>query len=482
LDSETARRIDLVLDENDAILSIVATREAEGVARRLAAGENFVARVHEPDRAFFAHSLRWVRERPGSEATVRIRFRRANGRLMNAFATCRGDGNAAHLALYIDEAAFARRAERQMRQVVEGSLQGIVVRSSDEMLYMNDGFAKLVGYESAKEVLSRGHERLNDFIHPDDRQMVLDRIKARVAGEEALSHYELRLVRKDGTLVWTDVLAALVVWDGKPASLSWLTDITARKHAEAELVKSKLTAEYANNAKSQFLATMSHELRTPLNAILGFSEVLSAELLGPVGQSKYLEYARDIHDSGRHLLELINDILDLAKLEAGKLDLHETEISLPAVAERCAALIRERARLGKIALTVDVPHDLPALRGDERALRQVLLNLLSNAVKFTPEGGRVTVRGRWSGKRGFELSVSDTGIGMSERDIEVAFTAFGQVESHLSRRHEGTGLGLTITRSLVRLHGGDVSIASARGKGTTVTARFPPGRAVRAVA
>jgi PAS domain S-box-containing protein len=476
------RRIDLSVDASGKILSITAMAGAESLARRLSVGEDLIARLHEPDRAFFAHTLNWARANPSEEATVRIRFPRNNGRLMNVFATCRSGGDTMRLTLTADEAGLARRAERQMRQVVEGSLQGIVVRSHDELLYLNDGFAKMLGYSGAKEMMAWGPERLNEVIYPADRQMVVERIRRRMAGEEVVSHYELRLTHRDGSIVWADTLAALAKWDGKPASLSWLTDITPRKHAEAELVKSKQAAEYANKAKSQFLATMSHELRTPLNAILGFSEVLKTEMLGPIGRPKYLEYAQDIHESGQHLLDLINDILDLAKLEAGKLDLNETDVSLAHIAERCVTLVRERAAQGKVSLQIQVPEGLPPMRGDERALRQVLLNFLSNAVKFTPAGGTVTIRANFDVVRGFALSVSDTGIGMSQKEIEIAFRPFGQIDSALSRNHEGTGLGLPITRELVRLHGGDVNIVSAPNCGTTVTARFPAARAMLAAA
>jgi signal transduction histidine kinase len=310
----------------------------------------------------------------------------------------------------------------------------------------------------------------------------LDRLNARIAGTEAISHYEFRLVAKDGTFLWVDTLASLVVWDGKPASLSWLTDISARKRAESEIVKSKEAAEFANRAKSQFLANMSHELRTPLNAILGFSQIINEQMFGPVGSPKYLEYVSDIHRSGKHLLHLINDILDLSKLEAGKLELRESLIKIPALVDECIAFVRERAKSSRIQLAYDTPDGLPVLRADERSVKQILLNLLSNALKFTPAEGSVTLRVRMTPSQTINFSVSDSGIGMSSADVEVAFTPFGQVDSDIARKQEGTGLGLPLSRSLARLHGGDLTIQSAPGKGTTATLFFPADRVVRAAA
>ena len=368
-----------------------------------------------------------------------------------------------------------------MRLVVEGSLQGIIVRNSEGILYINDGHAKLLGYSSAKEIMALNELTPNNTIHPDDLPLVLDRIRARLSGEEVLSHYELRFIHRDGSIVWTDVLATSVMWDGQPASLSWLTDITARKKAEEELVKSKEAAEFANRAKTEFLANMSHELRTPLNAILGFSEVITAGMFGPVGNAKYVEYAGDIHKSGQLLLDLINDVLDLSKLEAGKLDLHETGISLPDVIAQCVLLVKDRAQKAQIAIICDLPATIPELRGDARAIKQILLNLLSNAVKFTPESGTVTIRAR-HGDSGLSLSVCDTGIGMSAKEIEVALSPFGQIDSKLARKHQGTGLGLPISRSLARLHGGDLGIESVPDQGTTITVRFPAYRLMNAAA
>ena len=472
------RRVDVVLDRH-GIVCDVHTSGDNVSARSLSVGQPIALQLHEDDTAFLAATTSWLAEDESREATIRLRFKRARGKFYIARGTLRSTGDHIHLELYADETAIARRAERQMRRVVEGSRQGIIVRDNEQLLFMNDAFANLVGYETAKEMTALGPEALNGFIHPDDRAMVVQRVAARMQGLEPDPHYEFRLINRDGEIVWVDVLAAYVNWDGKPASLSWLTDITARRKAEMELVKSKEAAEFANRAKTEFLANMSHELRTPLNAILGFSEVIAGEMFGPVGSPKYISYARDIHDSGEHLLDLINDVLDLAKLEAGKLELHESEIDLPAVIAQCMTLVRGRAETAGVTLKTDIPASLPALRGDTRAIKQVLLNLLTNAVKFTPSGGRVGLCVRDEGRAGLAVAISDTGIGMSKNDIEVALSPFGQVDSELARKHQGTGLGLPITRSLVRLHDGDISIESAPGKGTTIAAHFPLERLVR---
>ncbi len=475
------QKIDVVLDRNGVMMDVRAAAELAATARSLVIGERIATRILPADQDYLAATADWVCADETREATIRVRFVRSNGRLMVVFATCRGRNGAAHLELRLDEAGIARRAERQMRRVVEGSLQGIVVRTSTDMLFLNDGYAKLLGYESAKEVRTLGQASLNDTIHPGDRQMVMDRIKARMAGEEVTSHYELRLIRRDGSIACVDTLATRVNWDGQPASLSWLTDITARKQAEEELVKSKEAAEFANRAKTEFLANMSHELRTPLNAILGFSEVIKTQMFGPIAP-KYADYAGDIHASGQHLLDLINDVLDLAKLEAGKLDLRETDISLPSIVAQSIGLLRQRAKDADVTLNVELPDNLPALRADERAVKQVLLNLLTNAVKFTPEGGTVVTRVAAHPRKGLIISVIDSGIGMSESEIEIALAPFGQIDSKLARKHQGTGLGLPITRSLVRLHGGDIAIESTPGKGTTISAHFPAVRLIAAAA
>ena len=239
-----------------------------------------------------------------------------------------------------------------------------------------------------------------------------------------------------------------------------------------------LDAQAANRAKTEFLANMSHELRTPLNAIIGFSDMMKNKLLGPGDSEKFLEYAKDINDSGQHLLELINDILDLAKVETGRLELHEQTIDVDRITRSCLTLIKERASEGRLSLRDRLPENAPALRADERKFKQIMINLLSNAVKFTPEGGEIVVDGELDPERNFAIKVSDTGIGIAREDIWKAMSPFMQVDSNLGRKFEGTGLGLSLTKALIELHGGTLAIDSEVGVGTTVTVCFPAERVI----
>ncbi|MGE5203274.1 MAG: PAS-domain containing protein, partial [Acidobacteriota bacterium] len=256
------------------------------------------------------------------------------------------------------------------------------------------------------------------------------------------------------------------------------TDITERKRVEADLRRAKDEAELASRSKTEFLANMSHELRTPLNAIIGFSDVLAGEIFGALGDSRYQDYARDIHESGFHLLNLINDVLDVSKIEFGKVELQEEEIEISSVVDSCVRLMRERAHVAEVRLEADLATDLPALRADRRRLKQILINLLSNAVKFTPAGGRVTISA--SEENGWlRLSVSDTGIGIAPQDLETALRPFGQIDSRLARKYQGTGLGLPLTKAMAELHGGRLELQSAPGKGTTAVVLLPPQRVLR---
>ena len=257
-------------------------------------------------------------------------------------------------------------------------------------------------------------------------------------------------------------------------------NITALRQREEALIGAKESAELANRAKTEFLANMSHELRTPLNAVIGFSEIMESELLGPLGSTQYKSYAADIHESAQHLLTLINDILDVAKIEAGAHELREEEVDPADVVGAVERLVAERAKRADLTLTIDLPDNLPHLRADERKLKQVLLNLMSNAIKFTPEQGHVALAARYEADGSFVFEVSDTGIGIAAEDIPRAFAPFEQVDSRLSRQFEGTGLGLPLSDGFVKLHGGNLKLESRPGVGTHAIVRLPIERVITA--
>ena len=242
--------------------------------------------------------------------------------------------------------------------------------------------------------------------------------------------------------------------------------------AREEALVAKEAAEKANRMKSMFLATMSHELRTPLNAVIGFSQLMEEETFGPLGSPRYREYTGLVQKAGRHLLDLINDILDMSKIEAGKFELHRERIDVRVLVNECSMLMRERAKQGGVALQEEVPAEPLHVDADRRAVKQILLNLLSNAIKFTPEGGRVVTRAVPLG-RTISVSVADTGVGIPADQLYRLGNPFVQLRNSAGSTHEGTGLGLALVRSLAELHGGQLRIESVEGRGTTVTVEIP---------
>ncbi|HEY3148848.1 MAG TPA: PAS domain-containing sensor histidine kinase [Dongiaceae bacterium] len=250
-------------------------------------------------------------------------------------------------------------------------------------------------------------------------------------------------------------------------------DELARSQRELRLAKEQ--AEVASRTKSQFLANMSHELRTPLNAIIGFAEVIEREFFGPVGVAQYASYAADIHRSGQHLLSLINDILDLSKVEAGRFEIVEQDFALVDAIDEAKRLLDIRAQKAGLAMTSEIASDIARVYADRKLISQALLNLLSNAVKFTPAGGQVRIAAKRA-DGDLLISVSDTGIGMAAEEIPRALEPFGQIDGTLARRYDGTGLGLTITKAFIEMHGGTLTLDSEKGSGTTATIRMPGWR------
>jgi PAS domain S-box-containing protein len=484
----------------------------------------------------------------------------------------------------------------QFELIFQHSPQGLAVHREGHLLFVNPAFMRLFGFPDREAALALVN--VLDLVHPDDRSFAAGQLAARETGQVYLPHFEIRGRRRNGEAFWFDSHVTQVDWEGRPASLVAVSEITDRKRSEEaqrrserlfstifdvspdpislttltegrfvyvndaylrtwgwrreevightaeeigfwldsesrermvaalrrdgfvrdletkvcrpdgevrefrysvevihfenedlvlgmgrdvtvisraaeELRNSVAAAELANRAKSEFLANMSHELRTPLNAIIGFSEIIASEMFGPVGHAQYREYAADIFSSGKLLLAIVNDVLDLSRLENGKLDIRVEEIDAGEMIAACLRLVKSRAREAEVKLMTDLPDPAPRLRADPVRLKQVLLNLLTNAVKFTPARGVVTAGARATEDGGVALTVSDTGIGMDAAEVKVALQLFGQVATSATRTQQGIGLGLPLTKALVELHGGRLEIDSTPGQGTRVTAYLP---------
>jgi PAS domain S-box-containing protein len=373
-------------------------------------------------------------------------------------------------------AAALRESERKYRAIFENASIGICqISPRNEWLNANRILATLLGYRDVVELLASQPDYHNKlFVDAVDRKKWI----TLTMQDGLVRDFETSMRRKDGEIIWVSINSHVV--RNESGQLlhfeATFNDITQRRHSEQALIAAKEQADYANRSKSEFLANMSHELRTPLNAIIGFSEIIKDELFGKVGQPQYVEYAKDIYDSGELLLSLINDILDMSKIEAGKRDLAESVININRVVQTALRLVASRAKMSKQHLITKIPRDFPDFRGEERAFKQIIVNLLTNAIKFTPEGGSITVESHMKPDGRMQIAVTDTGIGIAKEHIETVLAPFGQIESALSRKHQGTGLGLPLTKALVELHDGTLEIASEVGVGTTVTITLPTNR------
>jgi PAS domain S-box-containing protein len=367
--------------------------------------------------------------------------------------------------------------ERRYRSLAENSFDMIVRFDprTQKRVYVSPACRRLYGYEPEEaQALSA-----DQIIHPDDLAGVGEAL-ARLKQDAAEPPIRYRGRRKDGTYVWVEasLTRSYNPDTGADEVVSIVRDVGERIRYEAALRQAKEEADSANRSKSQFLATMSHELRTPLNAIIGFTEIMQSEVMGPIGNEQYKSYIADIHVSGAHLLQLINDILDLTKAEVGMLELNEEIIDIEDVIRSVVRISRASLEKAELTVKIDLRSGLPLLRADERKVRQVLFNLIGNAVKFTPAGGTIDIHGSFDREAGMRVTVADTGIGIAPENIERVLEPFVQIDNLLSRNHPGTGLGLPAVKAIMEVHGGALELRSVVGAGTEASVTFPPERAI----
>lgn len=374
-----------------------------------------------------------------------------------------------------------RASELRMSRMLDITPEAVIAIDSDHRIELfNQAAEDVFGY-SADEMVGQPL----DVLLPADAKKSHHKFIGRFAKSSEPSRLmsrrgELVGVKKDGTEFPATASISKMELGGDMIFTAIFHDISNRKSAEMTMFAAMEEAKVANRAKSEFLANMSHEFRTPLNAIIGFSEVMTNETFGRIGNARYREYIQDIHYSAGHLRDLITDILDLSKVESGMDELYEENVDIPVLVNAILRLVRQRADEHGIDLSLEIVEELPALRADQRKLKQILVNLLSNAVKFTPSGGKVSLRAWCNESSGHVFQIIDTGIGIASDDIPKVLTQFGQADGAFNRKKEGTGLGLPLTKSLIELHGGSFDLQSEIGLGTTVTARFPARRIVRA--
>lgn len=391
-----------------------------------------------------------------------------NGKLIAIFGTCQ-DVTARVLA-----ETGKQESDRRFQLLYKYSPVMLWTVSSEfQLREFNETFARQLGYPT-DEIIGRN---VLDFCSEASKDKVINKLRPALMAEGQYTGEQVEFVRGDGSILEVEITAYLDRFgpEDEFQTLSAAIDISSRNEAERRLRRALEEAELANRTKSQFLANISHELRTPLNSIIGFSQFMSQQLLGPVGNPQYLEYSRDILYSGEHLLNLINDILDITKIEAGETRIEESTFHIADLIEACMRIVRQRARSKGLVLRVeDVRSGGIKVRADERLMKQVLINLVTNAIKFTESGEVSVATGLEDGCPWFE--VRDTGIGIPAEELDRVMQPFVQIADAMTRNHEGSGLGLPLAKSLAELHGGSLRLSSTPGKGTVVRVTLPAKR------
>lgn len=457
-----------------------------GLSHEAVLGHGWLAAVHPDDRPRL--EAEWARcMGEGRPMLIDLRFLGSEGTttsvlcqsspLSDAEGNRQGCvGTITDMSEYVRTAEALLMAEARTNAIVDTAADAILTIDEEGIVHSFNRAAEEMFGIPAADILWRKIDRLipvpDSTRHTDYLHAYQPGRTTRVVGQAR----EILALRGDGTRFPIELSVSSIEVNGRRMFTGIIRDITERKRIERELIQAKEAAESADNAKSAFLATMSHELRTPLNAVIGFAQVIEMRILGTADVDRYTEYAASIRQSGEHLLGIIDDILDISKIEAGDLDLVEQPVDLTDLVGQSLNLVAIQAGQRGIAVSIDLQGDLPPLRGDSLRLRQVLVNLLSNGVKFSKPGGQVTVGALRNGEGGVDLVVRDAGIGMAPEDIPKALSPFSQVDQSIARRYEGTGLGLPLSKRLVERHGGALLIDSTPGQGTTVTVRLPPDR------
>jgi two-component system cell cycle sensor histidine kinase PleC len=464
--------------ERDEIFLSDATAVMFGLPdARTVPGQEAVDRVAGGDRSAVLRALANSAAGGVFEAAFRVPQEDGTYNWIDARGRGFGEGRIIGVALDVTHERQAQHrvqaAESRLRDAIESLSEAFAIWDrNDRLLLCNRNYGELFGVPRAELQPGASREKVTEIIRRGVKQELPPaggRFEAEMKDGRWVQVCERRTTEGGTVVTGSDMTTTKRQQQTRRDNEQQLEDL-ARKY-ELE----KIRAETANRAKSEFLANMSHELRTPLNAINGFSEIMVGEMYGPLGDPRYRDYARDILNSGEHLLALINDILDMSKIEAGKMHLRFEQLALEDVAGETVRLVKARADAVGVAIALDFPA-LPDIEADYRAVKQVLLNLLSNAVKYTPRGGSVTVTAHpvadpLGGR--VCVSVKDTGIGIPQEDLARLARPFEQVESHLARTTSGTGLGLALTKSLVEMHNGDLHLESTPGEGTTVSFALP---------
>lgn len=367
-----------------------------------------------------------------------------------------------------------------LTSVFDVSEVGIVVTdNSGKVVRVNDSFVRTYGW-SRDELINAD---ITSLVTPDERE------RARSNHEKFIRNGgrttgEMKIIRKDGSVANAlFTTATLELSQKRRYQVTTVMDITLRKQMEQHLRLAKEQADAANMAKSTFLANMSHELRTPMNAIIGFSEMMMKETFGPLGSPKYGEYLTDIHASAEHLLEIINEVLDMSKIEAGRIELDEGEVDMRGLVESVTRMLASRAFGNNMTINLDIGENLPHLHGDQRLIRQILINLVTNALKFSHPGGRIDVSAKIIADGRMEIIIADQGVGIPRDKIREAMEPFGQVNDRAEKRtyySQGTGLGLPLAKAMAELHDGTLRLDSDTGQGTRVFVHFPTYRVIAA--